>query len=122
MGGFNVEKARIGSWVLPAKHDPVAMIAIGYYDESGNADPAHEGTREASPVRASPSRNLCFMEAGANSKVWIPRRVLMTPSARAWAHGNAIAERASALGSDIVEMKTDRLTGLIGSRSAEAVR
>ncbi len=44
--------------------------------------------------------------------VWVPRRVLITPSARTWAHGNAIAERAAALGSDIVEMRTDRLTGL----------
>ncbi len=44
--------------------------------------------------------------------LWIPRRVLITPSARQWAHGNAIAERAAALGSDIVELKADRLTGL----------
>ena len=44
--------------------------------------------------------------------LWVPRRVLITPGARQWAHGNAIAERAAALGSDIVEMKTDRLTGL----------
>jgi len=44
--------------------------------------------------------------------VWVPRRVLITPSARQWAHGNAIAERAAALGSDIVELRNDRLTGL----------
>ena len=47
--------------------------------------------------------------------LWVPRRVLMTPSARQWAHGNAIAERAAALGSDIVEMRNDRLTGLSDS-------
>ena len=46
------------------------------------------------------------------SKLWVPRRVLITPSARKWTHGNAIAERAAALGSDIVELRTDRLTGL----------
>ena len=29
---------------------------------------------------------------------WMPRRVLLTPAALAWAHGRAIAERAAALG------------------------
>ena len=46
---------------------------------------------------------------------WVPRRVLITPSARLWKHGNEIAERAVALGSDIVELRTDRLTGLSDS-------
>lgn len=36
MGGFNVEKARVDLQV-PAGHDPVAMIAIGYYGDPGNA-------------------------------------------------------------------------------------
>jgi len=43
---------------------------------------------------------------------WIPRRLLITPGARKWAHGNRIAERAAALGSDIIELRKDRLTGL----------
>jgi spore photoproduct lyase len=47
--------------------------------------------------------------------LWVPRRVLMTPGARHWEHGNAIARRAAALGSDIVEMRSDRLTGLSDS-------
>ena len=37
MGGFDVEKARIDLG-LPAQHDPVAMMAIGYYGEATQAD------------------------------------------------------------------------------------
>ena len=40
---------------------------------------------------------------------WRPRRILATPSALAWAHGRAIAERAAALGIDVVELPSDRL-------------
>lgn len=42
-------------------------------------------------------------------KVWLPHRVLLTRSARTFAHGRAIAERASALGVPVVELPTDRL-------------
>ena len=45
-------------------------------------------------------------------KPWVPRRVLITPAALGWAHGAAMADRASALGSEIVLLKSDRLTGL----------
>lgn len=40
---------------------------------------------------------------------WRPRRVLATRSAREWAHGRAILERAGALGIDVVELPGDRL-------------
>ena len=43
---------------------------------------------------------------------WTPRRVLITPSARAWPAGVGMAERAAALGAEVVELKADRLTGL----------
>jgi len=43
---------------------------------------------------------------------WVPRRVLVTPSALGWAHGAAIVERAAALGSEVVRLKADRLSGL----------
>ena len=43
---------------------------------------------------------------------WTPRRLLLTPSARAWPAGAAMAERAAALGAEVVELKADRLTGL----------
>ncbi len=45
-------------------------------------------------------------------KPWIPRFVLVTPSALGWAEGSAIVERAAALGSEVVRLRSDRLTGL----------
>lgn len=45
-------------------------------------------------------------------RAWIPRRVVVTPSALAWPAGVAMAERAAALGADVVRLKADRLTGL----------
>jgi spore photoproduct lyase len=42
-------------------------------------------------------------------KLWVPRRVLVTPSALAWGHGRGIAERAAALGAEVVELRADRL-------------
>lgn len=41
--------------------------------------------------------------------VWRPRRVLVTRSARAFAHGRTIAERAARQGVEVVELASDRL-------------
>jgi spore photoproduct lyase len=49
------------------------------------------------------------LPAVAAPRLWRPRRVLITRSARAHAHGLAIAERAAALGSEVVELPNDRL-------------
>src|SRR3978361_1710451 len=46
------------------------------------------------------------------SRPWIPRRVLVTPSALGWPDGVAMTERAASLGVDIVRLDADRLTGL----------
>lgn len=45
----------------------------------------------------------------SSPRLWRPRRVLITQSARAHAHGRAIAERAAALGSEVIELASDRL-------------
>lgn len=45
-------------------------------------------------------------------RLWRPRRVLITRSARAFAHGQAIAERAAQRGAEVVELANDRLAGL----------
>lgn len=45
----------------------------------------------------------------APSKLWRPHRVLLTRSARSFAHGREIAARASALGVPVVELPADRL-------------
>ena len=52
-------------------------------------------------------------------KRWIPKRVLIGKAAAAWPLARTIAERASALGSDIVELKADRLEGLRGESARE---
>ncbi len=44
----------------------------------------------------------------------MPKRVLITRSARDLAYGRAVAERAAAGGADVVELPNDRLTGLVG--------
>ncbi len=41
--------------------------------------------------------------------LWRPKRILITRSARDFAHGRAIAERAAALGSTVIELKNDRV-------------
>ena len=46
------------------------------------------------------------------SRIWIPRQVLITPSALNWPAGVAASQRAAALGSQVVQLKSDRLTGL----------
>ena len=52
-------------------------------------------------------------------KLWIPRQVLVTPEALKWSHGRRIVERAASFGSQIVELKTNRLTGLRGGTSRD---
>lgn len=46
------------------------------------------------------------------AKLWVPKRVLLAPSAAEWPLGNAIAERTGRLGAEVIRLKTDRLTGL----------
>ena len=48
----------------------------------------------------------------ARPRLWTPRRVLVTPAALEWEHGRRIVERAEALGSEIVCLKSNRLTGI----------
>ncbi|WP_426956496.1 radical SAM protein [Muricoccus radiodurans] len=46
------------------------------------------------------------------ARLWVPKRVLVTPAAMGWAHGAAMVERAAALGAEVVRLKADRLSGL----------
>ena len=43
------------------------------------------------------------------TRPWLPRRVLITRSALAWEHGQAIAARAEALGIPVERLASDRL-------------
>ncbi len=67
-------------------------------------------------ARAEPER----MRDPAAPKLWRPRRVLVTPAALAWDHGRAIVERAAALGSEVIELKSNRLTGLSGENARQS--
>ena len=53
-------------------------------------------------------------------KLWRPRRVLVTPAALEWEHGQAIVARAEAQGVDIVRLKANRLAGLTGEDARRA--
>jgi spore photoproduct lyase len=53
---------------------------------------------------------------------WTPHQVLVTASAREYAHGRAIADRCRALGIDVVDMDGDRLLGLGDPDPREAYR
>jgi len=52
-------------------------------------------------------------------KLWIPKRVVITRTAREWPMANVIAERAGRLGAEIVELRNDRLTDLRGASERE---
>jgi spore photoproduct lyase len=52
-------------------------------------------------------------------KRWIPKRVLVTRAARAWPLARTIAERAAALGSEVIELSADRLADLRGANERE---
>ena len=52
-------------------------------------------------------------------RLWTPRQVLISPEALRWEHGRAIANRAATLGCNIVELKSNRLTGLRGGSARD---
>ena len=47
-----------------------------------------------------------------HARLWVPKRVLVTPSALTWPQGEAMVERAAALGAEVTRLKADRLSGL----------
>ena len=51
---------------------------------------------------------------GSAPRLWVPRQVLVTPDALRWEHGRRVVERSARLGSEVVELKNNRLTGLRG--------
>ena len=46
------------------------------------------------------------------ARLWRPKRVLVTRSARDWERGRTIAQRAAALGVEVIELPNDRLVGV----------
>ena len=72
------------------------------------------------PVAPEPSPAHVTLPAAP--RPWRPKRVLVTPAAMQWEHGRAILERAAAYGSEIVELRSNRLTGLAGDDPRAAYR
>lgn len=68
--------------------------------------------RSPHDVAPQPPRGIASEHA---PRRWIPRRVLITHAAAQWTLARTIAERASLLGSEILELKADRLEGLRGA-------
>lgn len=56
---------------------------------------------------------------GSAPRLWVPRQVLVTPDALRWEHGRRVVERSARLGSEVVELKNNRLTGLRGGTERE---
>ena len=50
------------------------------------------------------------VRADPRSRLWRPKRVLVTRSALEWQHGRQIVERAAGLGIDVTELPSDRLS------------
>ncbi len=54
------------------------------------------------------------------ARLWRPKRVLVTRSARDWERGRAIAHRAAALGAEVIELPNDRLVGVATGEGSAA--
>ena len=59
-----------------------------------------------------------LVTAPRSPRLWVPRRVLVTPAALEWEHGRQIVARAEAIGSTVVRLTSNRVTGISG-RSAD---
>ena len=53
-------------------------------------------------------------------RLWRPKRVLVTRSARDWPRAGEIAARAAAFGAEVVDLPNDRLVGLASGQSPAA--
>ena len=80
-------------------------------------------TRAPAP-REDPARLAQALpdQAEAPARRWVPRRVLLTRAARAWPLASRVAERAAALGAEVVELAGDRITGLAGKDDRDTYR
>ena len=66
-------------------------------------------------------RNVRFASGavGRVARAWTPSRVLVTPDALGLPHGREIVARAAAVGAEVVELRSNRLTGLVDRGSDE---
>ena len=92
-------------------YDPTATVE----------DSPHIATSRPDEPREDPAL-IDAIAPKAQGRTWRPKRVLITRSAREWPLAKQIAERASAMGADIVELAGDQVRGLTGKTPAETYR
>ena len=86
-----------------------------------NAAP-HIAPSRAEAPRDDPETLARRLPSAPAHRPWRPRRVLLTRAARDWPMAARVAERAAALGAEIMELKGDRLSGLRGGTDRETYR
>ncbi|SPJ22964.1 spore photoproduct lyase family protein [Palleronia abyssalis] len=69
-------------------------------------------TRADAPREAPETLERRLPRQQTEERPFRPRRVLLTRAARDWPMATRVAERAAAMGAEIVELKGDRITGL----------
>ncbi len=87
-----------------AAHPPVPTVDLLPEQKDAllqDADPEPLSSPSAAPDRAP-----------AESKLWRPRRVLITPDAFALPHGRLMLERAESFGAQVIRLKSNQLRGL----------
>ena len=85
-------------------------------------DAPHIAPTHAPAPRETPETLAGRLPHAPAAKLWRPRRILLTRAARDWPMAARVAERAAALGAEVVELKGDRLTGLSGADDRETYR
>jgi spore photoproduct lyase len=96
------------------------------HDDEVNDDSAALAVAEASAPHMYPDAPAVALRGDDGiiprhaSKRWIPARVLLTPSARRWPLADQIASKAAALGSEIVELRADRVSAVGGESARDA--
>ncbi len=68
--------------------------------------------REALLREADPEPLVSSSPAPAESRLWRPRRVFITPDAFATPHGRNMLERAESFGAEVIRLKSNQLRGL----------
>ncbi len=53
-------------------------------------------------------------------KLWRPRRVVITPDALLLSHGRMMLDRAASFGAEVIRLKTNRLTGMMGESEGQS--
>lgn len=89
---------------------PSCQAALARLSARGAIDDACGGPRQ---IEACMSEVHLLSDDAVEPRLWMPRRVLLTRSARDLPVGREIAQRAAAGGAEIVELKSDRLSNVV---------